>query len=54
MTLPDGTEHALVIDPFWRECIMKGVDEVELTLSYMPEIKTFEDRYLAEMRWIDR
>ena len=54
VTLPDGTEHALVIDPFWRECIMKGVDEVELTLSYMPEIKTFEDRYLAEMRWIDR
>ena len=54
VTLPDVTEHALVIDPFWRECIMKGVDEVELTLSYMPEIKTFEDRYLAEMRWIDR
>ena len=54
VTLPDGTEHALVIDPFWRECIMKGVDEVELTLSYMPEIKTFEDRYLAEMMWIDR
>ena len=54
VTLPDGTQHALVIDPFWRECIMKGVDEVELTLSYMPEIKAFEDQYLAEMRWIDR
>lgn len=54
VTLPDGTQHALVIDPFWRECIMKGVDEVELTLSYMPEIKVFEDQYLAEMRWIDR
>ncbi|WP_201274052.1 3-isopropylmalate dehydratase small subunit [Microvirga brassicacearum] len=54
VTFPDGTEHALAIDPFWRECIMKGVDEVELTLGYMPQIRDFEDRYLSEMRWINR
>ena len=28
---------------------MQGVDEIELTLGYMPQIETFEDRYLAEM-----
>jgi 3-isopropylmalate/(R)-2-methylmalate dehydratase small subunit len=54
VTLPDGREHVLAIDPFWRECLMKGVDEVELTLSYMPQIRDFEDRYLSEMRWINR
>lgn len=54
VTLPDGSEHVLVIDPFWRECIMKGVDEVELTLSYMPQIEDFENRYLSKMRWINK
>ncbi|WP_210495528.1 3-isopropylmalate dehydratase small subunit [Microvirga antarctica] len=54
VTLPDGTLHNLEIDPFWRECIMKGVDEVELTLGYLPEIESFEARYLDEMKWINR
>jgi 3-isopropylmalate/(R)-2-methylmalate dehydratase small subunit len=52
--LPDGSDHALAIDPFWRECIMKGVDEIELTLGYMPKIEKFEQRYLEEMTWINR
>jgi len=31
---------------------MKGVDEVELTLSYLDQIGKFEARYLAEHPWI--
>ena len=54
VTLPNGSIHVLAIDPFWRECLMKGVDEIELTLGYMPQIREFENRYLAEMRWINR
>jgi len=54
VTLPDGSIHVLAIDPFWRECLMKGVDEIELTLGYMPQIREFENRYLAQMRWINR
>jgi 3-isopropylmalate/(R)-2-methylmalate dehydratase small subunit len=54
VTLPDGSVHVLAIDPFWRECLMKGVDEIELTLGYMPQIREFENRYLAQMRWINR
>ena len=45
--------HAFDIDPFWRECLMKGVDEVELTLSYLDQIGEFESRYLAEHPWIN-
>ena len=44
--------HAFDIDPFWRECLMKGVDEVELTLSYLDQIGKFEASYLAEHPWI--
>lgn len=54
VTLPDGSTYVLAIDPFWRECLMKGVDEIELTLGYMPQIREFENRYLAQMRWINR
>jgi len=39
-----GLNHAIEfnIDPFWRECLLKGVDEVALTLSYQHEIEAFE------------
>ena len=54
VVLPDGSRHDLKIDAFWRECIMKGLDEVALTLSYMPQIERFEEAYLKEAAWIDR
>ncbi len=53
VTLPDGSRHDLEIDAFWRECIMKGLDEVALTLSYVPQIERFEEAYLKETPWID-
>ena len=49
----DPSVHAFGIDPFWRECLMKGVDEVELTLSYLDQIRQFESRYLAENPWMN-
>ncbi|MCP8939464.1 3-isopropylmalate dehydratase small subunit [Alsobacter sp. SYSU M60028] len=52
--LPDGSSHELEIDPFWRECIMKGLDEIELTWSYMEDIRRFEDAYLKDIPWINR
>lgn len=53
---PEGaanvSRHAFDIDPFWRECLMKGVDEIALTLSYLDQIDQFESRYKAENPWI--
>lgn len=40
------------IDPFWRECLLKGVDEVALTLSYQSAIDDFEKRHFAERPWL--
>jgi len=52
VTLPDGSAHAFTIDAFWRECLMKGVDEIELTLGYLDRIEAFERDYRDEMTWL--
>lgn len=53
VTLPDGERQDFSLDPFWRECLMKGVDEIALTLGYLPEIEAFEARYVAACPWAD-
>ncbi len=53
VSLPGGRTVPLPIDPFWRECIVKGLDEIELTFGYMNEIEAFERRHLARSPWID-
>ena len=49
-----GLNQALAfdIDPFWRECLLKGVDEVALTLSYQNEIDAFEQKHHANRPWL--
>ena len=51
--LVDG-KHAFVVDPFFREMLLKGVNEIGLTLSMLPEIEAFERSYLAEAPWISQ
>lgn len=51
LTGPGGSIHPFSIDPFWRECMLKGVDEIELTRGYLREIEAFERDYEAEMAW---
>ena len=45
--LVDG-KHPFVIDPFFRELLLNGLDEIGLTLSMLPEIEAFERAYNAE------
>ena len=52
VALPDGSRHAFKLDAFWRECLMKGVDEIELTLGYLDSIEAFERDYHGEMSWL--
>ena len=49
---PGGARHAFTIDAFWRECLLKGVDEIDLTLGYADRIAEFERRYRAEYPWL--
>jgi len=39
------------IDPFWQECLLKGVDEIALTLGYSAEIQAFEQQHRKNCPW---
>jgi len=54
VTGPDGKVDRFEIDSFRKDCLLKGVDEVSLTLGYEKEIAAFEKRQHAEMGWLDR
>ncbi|OGA71628.1 MAG: 3-isopropylmalate dehydratase small subunit [Betaproteobacteria bacterium RIFCSPLOWO2_12_FULL_65_14] len=45
---PGGKAHRFTVDSFYREMLLKGVDELGLTLSLLPEIEAFERAYAAE------
>jgi len=42
LSAPDGTVHDFVIPPFSRDCLLRGLDEIGLTLTLLPEIEAFE------------
>lgn len=52
VTLPGGASHPLLIDAFWRECILKGVDEIDMTRGYLGEIEAFERRHEQDHPWV--
>ena len=52
VTLPGGDSHPLAIDAFWRECILKGVDEIDLTRGHLDQIEAFERRYEQDHPWV--
>ena len=42
---------AFEVDAFHREMLLKGLDELGLTLSLLPHIEAFERRYAEELSW---
>jgi 3-isopropylmalate/(R)-2-methylmalate dehydratase small subunit len=52
VTGPDGKTDRFEIDSFRKECLLKGVDEVNLTLSYEADIARFEQRQRGELSWL--
>jgi 3-isopropylmalate/(R)-2-methylmalate dehydratase small subunit len=44
VTTPLGDSFAFELDPFRRECLMEGVDEIALTLASEPAIRAYELR----------
>jgi 3-isopropylmalate/(R)-2-methylmalate dehydratase small subunit len=41
-----GLRYSFTVDPFRRECLLKGLDDIGLTLVHEPEIASFEKRNL--------
>ncbi len=49
---PDGARHGFSVDPFVKECLLTGRDEIAFTLGHEAAIAAFEARARAEMPWI--
>ena len=49
---PDGARHAFTVDAFRRECLLRGQDEIALTLAHEPAIAAFEQRHRAAFPWL--
>ena len=49
---PDGAAHHFELDAFWKEALLRGLDELGLTLGLEDQITTFEERYRAKRPWL--
>jgi 3-isopropylmalate/(R)-2-methylmalate dehydratase small subunit len=49
---PDGARHRFEFDTFQRECLLRGVDDIELTLELESKITAFEARQATESPWL--
>ena len=49
---PDGQEFEFEIDPFDKKRLLKGLDDISLTLEYAEEIAAFEVRHEHLNEWI--
>jgi len=52
VTTPFQDRFAFAIDPFRRDCLLNGLDEVGLTLAMDAEIAAYEARRAAELPWL--
>jgi 3-isopropylmalate/(R)-2-methylmalate dehydratase small subunit len=48
---PDGTHFEFAIDATRKERLLKGLDDVGVTLEYLPQIEAFEAAYRRRMPW---
>ena len=49
---PDGRRIGFAIDPFRKECLLNGWDDIGLTLRHADKIKAFEEQRRAEQPWL--
>jgi 3-isopropylmalate/(R)-2-methylmalate dehydratase small subunit len=49
---PDGAMHAFEIDPFRKECLLAGADEMAFTLNLGNQIDAFEKAYERKVSWL--
>ncbi|MCE1186841.1 3-isopropylmalate dehydratase small subunit [Zoogloea sp.] len=52
VTRPDGHVIPFSVDPFRRECLLNGWDDIGLTLRHADKIRDFEARRRIEQPWL--
>jgi 3-isopropylmalate/(R)-2-methylmalate dehydratase small subunit len=49
---PAGETHRFEVDPFRKECLLNGWDDIGLTLRHADEIRAFEAARLQRLPWL--
>ena len=49
---PDGSALPFEVEPFRKECLLGGLDDIGLTLRHADKIRAFEAERLARMPWL--
>jgi 3-isopropylmalate/(R)-2-methylmalate dehydratase small subunit len=49
---PSGAVHRFEVDPFRKQCLLQGLDEIAFTLGHDADIAAFERRQSQELRWL--
>jgi len=52
VTGPDGVVDGFEIDPFRKECLLAGADDVSFTLGHQERIAAFENSYESKVPWL--
>jgi len=52
VTAPDGAQLAFEVDPFRRDALLRGLDDLGMTLTRVADIDAFQDRDRQRRPWI--
>ena len=52
VTTPGGESFEFSVDPFRRDCLLKGLDDIGLTLQHTDEIRDYEQRRAEQAPWL--
>jgi 3-isopropylmalate/(R)-2-methylmalate dehydratase small subunit len=52
VTLPDGDVMRFAIDAFRKDALIRGLDEIGLTLEHAEEIRAYEEQRRREKPWV--
>lgn len=52
LKLPDAITIAFEIHEFRKQCLLEGLDDIELTLKHVDTIRAYEERHRQEAPWV--
>ncbi|MEE8126558.1 MAG: 3-isopropylmalate dehydratase small subunit [Nitrospirales bacterium] len=50
--VPEGKRYSFTVDPFRKDCLLKGLDGIALTLQHESAISAYEARRVKEAPWL--
>jgi 3-isopropylmalate/(R)-2-methylmalate dehydratase small subunit len=52
VALPEEERYSFTLDPFRKDCLLKGLDGIALTLQHESAITAYEIRRVQEAPWL--